>query len=43
MTLVNTTDADRDKIEDYLVDLETVHDEQLSMLSNLREVCAFFL
>eukprot|EP00978_Attheya_sp_CCMP212_P018911 scaffold52289_cov51-Attheya_sp.AAC.6 len=37
MTLVNTTDADRDKIEDYLVDLETVHDEQLSMLSNLRE------
>ena len=37
MTLVNCTDADRELIDDYLDELEAIQDQQLSMISTLRE------
>ena len=40
MTLVNDTDAKRENIDEYLKELETMSDEQLSLLSTLREVRA---
>ena len=40
MTLVNDTDAKRENIDEYLKELETMSDEQLSLLSSLREVRA---
>jgi len=38
MSLVNSTDADRNTIEDYLIDLERVLDNNSSMITTLREV-----
>jgi kinesin family protein 2/24 len=37
MTLVNCTDADRELIDEYLDELEIIQDQQLSMISTLRE------
>ncbi|KAL7542125.1 hypothetical protein ACHAXR_011523 [Thalassiosira sp. AJA248-18] len=37
MSLVNTHDSNRDNIEDYLKELENLSDQQLSLLSALRE------
>lgn len=37
MTLVNCTDADRELIDDYLMELVAIQDQQLSMISTLRE------
>mmetsp|Transcript_29015 Transcript_29015/g.38534 ORF Transcript_29015/g.38534 Transcript_29015/m.38534 type:complete len:168 (-) Transcript_29015:154-657(-) len=37
MSLVNCTDADRETIDDYLVELEKVQEEKLSMISTLRQ------
>ena len=37
MTLVNCTDADRALIDEYLDELETIQEKQLSMISSLRE------
>jgi kinesin family protein 2/24 len=37
MTLVNCADADRELIDDYLDELEAIQDQQLSMISTLRE------
>jgi hypothetical protein len=38
MTLVNDTDANRDNIDEYMKELEQLSDQQLSLLSTLREV-----
>ena len=38
MTLVNDTDANRDNMDEYLKELEGLSDQQLSLLSTLREV-----
>lgn len=38
MTLVNDTDANRDNIDEYLKELQSMSDESLSLLSTLREV-----
>ena len=38
MTLVNCTDADRETIEEYMVELDKAQNKNLSMLSTLREV-----
>lgn len=37
MTLVNCTDADRELIDDYLDELEAIQDQQLAMISTLRD------
>lgn len=37
MTLVNCTDADRNTIDDYLVDLEQILENNTSMISTLRK------
>ena len=37
MALVNDTDANRDNIDEYLKELERLSDQQLSLLSTLRE------
>lgn len=37
MTLVNMTDADRELIDEYLEELEHIQDQQLAMISTLRE------
>merc|ERR1712238_164686 len=37
MTLVNNTDADRELVDDYLVELEHIQEKQLSMISTLRD------
>ncbi len=37
MILVNCTDADRELIDDYLDELETIQDQQLAMIATLRE------
>jgi hypothetical protein len=38
MTLVNDTDANRDNIDEYMKELEQLSDQQLSLLSTMREV-----
>jgi hypothetical protein len=38
MTLVNDTDANRENIDEYLIKLEQLSDQQLSLLGTLREV-----
>ncbi len=38
MALVNDTDANRDNIDEYMKELEKLSDQQLSLLSTLREV-----
>jgi kinesin family protein 2/24 len=37
MTLVNQADADRENLDDYIADLNSIHEEQVSLLVNLRE------
>ena len=43
MMLVNDTDANRENIDAYLKELEQLSDEQLSLLSTLREVSVIVL
>lgn len=38
MILVTSTDANRENIEDYLEELENLSNEQMSLISTLREV-----
>lgn len=38
MTLVNDTDANRDNIDEYMKELGNLSDQQLSLISTLREV-----
>jgi hypothetical protein len=38
MAMVNRVDADRDKLDDYLAELETIQSTQLNLISNLRGV-----
>lgn len=40
MTLVNKVDADRDGLDDYLVQLESIQNTQLDLISKLRDVSA---
>lgn len=42
MTLVNDTDSNRDNIDEYLKELEELSDEQLSLLSTLRDSLTSF-
>ena len=42
MTLVNDTDANRDNIDEYLKELEELSDEQLNLLSTLRDSLTSF-
>ena len=37
MTLVNSADADRETMEEYLLELEAAQEKQLGLISNLRE------
>ena len=37
MTLVNSADADRETMEEYLLELEAAQEKQLRLISNLRE------
>ena len=38
MTLVNKADADRDTVEDYMRELEHLHETQLALMSTLEDV-----
>ena len=38
MTLVNTVDADRDGLDDYLAELQSVQSTQLNLINKLRDV-----
>ena len=38
MTLVNTVDADRDGLDEYLAELQQIQSTQLNLISKLREV-----
>jgi kinesin family protein 2/24 len=37
MTLVNKADADRESLDDYITNLNLIHEEQVSLFINLRE------
>jgi kinesin family protein 2/24 len=37
MTLVNKADADRESLDDYITNLNVIHEEQVSLFINLRE------
>jgi hypothetical protein len=38
MTLVNKADGDRDNVDDYLLELEKIHEKQISLMTTLHEV-----
>jgi hypothetical protein len=37
MTLVNQADADRESLDDYMANLNVIHEEQVSLFVDLRE------
>jgi ribosomal 50S subunit-associated protein YjgA (DUF615 family) len=43
MQLVNKADSDRDTIDEYMAELDTLHQKQLSMIQSVEEVSHRFI